>query len=84
MTFSGSKNFTVPMGGLVVSDPIDFPVRALEIVSVSLYLEEGQVTNAITSHPGSRATSWFSFGNWVDAQNLTDPSTMSVAHWWVT
>lgn len=83
VTFSGSPNFTIPSGGLVVSDPIDFPVEAQEIISVSMYLEQGQTTNFITSHPGSRATSWFSFGDYVDAENMTDSSTMSVAHWWV-
>jgi len=84
VTFSGSESFTIPSASLVVSDPIEMNVAAQELVSISLYLANGQEGNLITSHPGSRATSWFTFGNEVDATNLTvtDPSTQSVAHWY--
>ncbi|PGH13760.1 hypothetical protein AJ79_03459 [Helicocarpus griseus UAMH5409] len=82
LTFSGSQNYTIPSGALVVSDPINFPVKPQSVITVSVYLEEGQTTNYITSHPGSRTTSWFSFGNYISAQNLTDPSTQSVEHWY--
>ena len=41
-------------------------------------------TNLITSHPGSRVTSWLSSGNYGDAENTTDPYTQSLLHWYVT
>ena len=82
LTFSGSKDFTVPMGALAVSDPVRFNVKAESVVTVSMYLAEGQETNEITAHPGSRTTSWFSFGNHVDGRDLTG-STQKVEHWYV-
>lgn len=81
LTFSGSSSIIIPNGALAVSDPINFPVKALSTLTVTLYTEAGQQGFFITSHPGSRATSWFSFGNHVDALNMTDPSTQSAAHW---
>jgi lysophospholipase L1-like esterase len=80
VTFSGSESFIVPNGAVVFSDPIEFPVEARSIVSVSIYLEKGQTTNSITSHPGSRTTSWFLRGNHVDEAELDGAA--SVAHWY--
>ncbi|KAF2834950.1 extracellular GDSL-like lipase/acylhydrolase [Patellaria atrata CBS 101060] len=84
LTFSGSDSITVPNGALAVSDPIDFPVKGQSILTISIYLERGQLGNAITSHPGSRTTSWWSFGNEVSKADLTitDPNTQSAAHWY--
>ena len=80
MTFSGGHaNFTIPNGALAVSDPIDFPVKALSVLTVSIYLAEGQTTNSITSHPGSRTTSYFSFGNQVEKDDL-DGGVQHVEH----
>ncbi len=81
LTFSGSPSFTIPNGALVVSDPIDFDVKAQTELTVSVFLESGQVGSSITSHPGSRTTSWMTFGNQVSAANITGPSVQSVAHW---
>ncbi|KAJ7174987.1 SGNH hydrolase [Mycena crocata] len=82
LTFSGNPGFIVPNGALVVSDPIAFPIKPQSTITVTLYLSQGQSGSAITSHPGSRATSWISFGNFVDAANMTDKSTTSLAHWY--
>jgi hypothetical protein len=81
VTFSGSPNYTIPNGALVVSDAIDFAVKAQSILAITIYLADGQTTNYITSHPGSRTTSWMAFGNQVNAANLTGSSLTSVAHW---
>jgi hypothetical protein len=83
ITFSGSPSFTIPNGALIVSDPLNFKIQPQETITVTMYLAEGQRSNDITSHPGSRATTWMSFGNFVNAENLTDPSVQSVAHWFV-
>jgi hypothetical protein len=83
VTFSGNKEFIIPSGALAVSDPIRFDVLPQSTLSVSLYLAEGQAGFSITSHPGSRATTWMVFGNHVDEEDLTDSSITSVAHWWV-
>ncbi|KAJ7029215.1 putative extracellular GDSL-like lipase/acylhydrolase [Mycena alexandri] len=82
LTFSGSPSFIVPNGALVVSDPIAFPIKSQQTITVTLYLAQGQDGFDITSHPGSRATTWISFGDHVSAQDMTDPSTTSLAHWY--
>ncbi|KAI0658405.1 extracellular GDSL-like lipase/acylhydrolase [Cubamyces menziesii] len=82
LTFSGSPSFTIPNGALVVSDPVDFEVTAGTELSISIFLANGQVSNDITSHPGSRTTSWMTFGNQVTAANLTGPDLQNVAHWY--
>ncbi|KAI0746578.1 extracellular GDSL-like lipase/acylhydrolase [Daedaleopsis nitida] len=81
LTFSGSPSFTIPNGALVVSDPIDFDIKAQTELTISLFLQSGQVGNDITSHPGSRTTSFMTFGNQVSAANLTG-QVQSVAHWY--
>ncbi|KKY27126.1 putative extracellular gdsl-like lipase [Phaeomoniella chlamydospora] len=82
LTFEGSKNITVPESALVVSDPIDFPIEPQSEITVTMYLADGQQSNDITSHPGSRATSYISFGDYTHATNMSDPSTQSVTHCW--
>lgn len=82
LTFSGNSSIIIPPGALAVSDPISFSVPTSQIISLSLYLASGQASQAITSHPGSRTTSWLSKGDQTLAQNFTDPSTASLAHWY--
>ena len=82
LTFSGNESITIPEGALAVSDPIDFPVNASTILSVNMYLETGQASNYITSHPGSRTQIWMSKGDVTEAANLTDPSVETTFHWY--
>jgi lysophospholipase L1-like esterase len=96
VTFVGgqSRNFTVPAGALVVSDPVslDLPAGANlsdAIVTISLYLATGQPgTGGITSHPGSRTTSYFARGDWTGAAdvaaaaNATGADTATADHWY--
>lgn len=82
LTFSGGRSFSVPNGALVVSDPVQLSVKAQSMLTITMYLANGQTTNLITSHPGSRTTTWMTFGNQVNAANIDDASTQSVAHWY--
>lgn len=84
VTFFGKSSINIPNGALAVSDPISFPIKTQQVITITAYLAAGQTTNAITSHPGSRTTSWWQFGNAVDATQLavTDPTTQSAAHWY--
>ncbi|KAH7117804.1 SGNH hydrolase-type esterase domain-containing protein [Dendryphion nanum] len=85
VTFSnGWDSVTIPNGALAVSDPLNFKVKAGSVITVTIYLKDGQTTNSITSHPGSRTTSWWQYGNAVDAAALTvtNSSTQSAAHWY--
>ncbi|CAP99783.1 Pc22g24950 [Penicillium rubens Wisconsin 54-1255] len=82
VTFNGGPDVDIPNGGMVVSDPIKFPVKAQSAVMISMYLAEGQHGFAITGHPGSRTTSYLAFGDWTGAKNLTDSSVQSTDHWY--
>ncbi len=37
-TFSGKEAHRIPVGGLLVSDPVEIPVKAFELLTVSIYL----------------------------------------------
>jgi lysophospholipase L1-like esterase len=80
VTFHGKPATTVPMGAQVVSDPLPFPVRAGENLAVTAYLAHGQASTAITSHPGSRTTSYLVAGDRVSAPEL--PGATPVDHWY--
>ncbi|RAL14355.1 SGNH/GDSL hydrolase family protein [Aspergillus homomorphus CBS 101889] len=81
--FDGFHSTIVPPGSLVVSDPIRLPSTQWNTtITVDIYLADGQSGGAITSHPGSRTTSWMQFGNSISAANFTDPSVASVEHWY--
>jgi lysophospholipase L1-like esterase len=84
VTFSGKDGITIPNGALAVSDPINFAIKGEQIVTVTMYLTNGQTTNSITSHPGSRTFSWWQFGNAVSstALDISNSTTQSAAHWY--
>ena len=83
LTFSGNSSIVIPNAALAVSDPINYAIQPQSELAVTMYLAEGQTTNYITSHPGSRTITWYTSGNEVDAANLTitDASVQSSAHW---
>ncbi|KAI0029128.1 SGNH hydrolase [Vararia minispora EC-137] len=82
LTFSGSSSFSIPDGALLVSDAIEFAVHAGDTISVSMFLADGQDGFDITSHPGSRATSWMAPGDVTKVENLTGSSVQNVARWY--
>ncbi|GME43191.1 Lipase GDSL [Neofusicoccum parvum] len=84
LTFGGgSPGFTIPNGALAVSDAVDLPVSPGAELSVSIYLADGQAGGAITSHPGSRTTSWLARGDLAAAATLGDAEgAASLAHWY--
>ncbi|KAJ6124537.1 Extracellular GDSL-like lipase/acylhydrolase [Penicillium samsonianum] len=81
--FNGSPDVDIPNGGLVVSDPVKFPVKAQSPLMINIYLAEGQEGFSITGHPGSRTTSYLALGDWTGAENLTDSSVKSTDHWYL-
>ncbi|EAU90819.1 lipolytic enzyme [Coprinopsis cinerea okayama7 len=88
VTFSGESSFIVPNGAQVLSDPIRFSTPPQSMLSITIYTAQGQTTNYITSHPGSRTTSWMARGNQVDAldlESLGEDERASTNHWyWVS
>jgi lysophospholipase L1-like esterase len=80
VTFHGRAGVTAPAGAQVVSDPLDFTVAPAANLTVTVYLAAGQVATGITSHPGSRTTSYLLAGEHVDAADL--PGATPVEHWY--
>lgn len=82
LTFSGAESFLIPAGASILSDPVDFSVESGSIVSVTIYLADGQAGNDITAHPGSRTTSWFAHGDHLATEDLEPEGAAGEAHWY--
>ncbi|MFE4590255.1 SGNH/GDSL hydrolase family protein [Streptomyces laurentii] len=80
VTFGGRASTVVPVGAQAVSDPLDLGLGPGSNLTVTLYLADGQASDAITSHPGSRTTSYMTSGNHVDDPDLVGAAT--TAHWY--
>lgn len=80
LSFNGSASVTIPPGGIIYSDPVDFHVSPLSNIALTIYSQAGQAGNKITGHPGSRTTSWMEAGNKVVASSITEMT--SVEHWY--
>ncbi|MEU6551582.1 SGNH/GDSL hydrolase family protein [Streptomyces sp. NPDC046915] len=81
VTFSGRAFATVPVGAEVVSDPLDFDLATGSALTVTAYLAQGQPSLALTSHPGSRTTSYLISGDHTQDQDL--PGATPVNHWYL-
>ena len=69
---------TIPAGALVYSDPLEFDLSPLSDLAVTIYLENAP--DGVTTHSGSRATSYFTSA---DAVSLIDlPSAQTADHWY--
>ncbi|MGI5158454.1 SGNH/GDSL hydrolase family protein [Microbispora sp. CA-102843] len=80
VTFHGRSSTTIPAGAQAVSDPLNFAVAPRSNLTVTVYLADGQRSTGITSHPGSRTTSYLLAGDHADAADL--PGATSVDHWY--
>lgn len=81
VTFNGRKSTTVPVGAQVVSDPLDFTLRPGANLTVTAYLAQGQASLALTSHPGSRTTSYLLHGDHTEDADLHGATPTN--HWYL-
>ncbi|WP_371657868.1 SGNH/GDSL hydrolase family protein [Streptomyces sp. NBC_00280] len=81
VTFDGRRSTTVPAGAQVVSDPLDFGLRPATNLTVTTYLASGQASLALTSHPGSRTTSYLRTGDGTGEQDLVGATPVN--HWYL-
>ncbi|GAA0582170.1 SGNH/GDSL hydrolase family protein [Paractinoplanes ferrugineus] len=81
LTFGGRAGVVVPVGAQVVSDPVDLPVQPGENLSITVYSAAGQASLDLTSHPGSRTTSYLMRGDRHAAPDL--PGAVGVDHWYL-
>ncbi|TDV55010.1 SGNH/GDSL hydrolase family protein [Actinophytocola oryzae] len=80
VTFNGRAATTIPVGAQMVSDPLPVRVAPMTNLTVTLYLAAGQASNSITSHPGSRTTSYLLAGNHTADPDL--PGATPTDHWY--
>ena len=81
LTFGGRPSVVVPVGAHVVSDPVGLPLPAGANLTITLYLASGQASLDLTSHPGSRTTTYLINGNRVGDLDL--PGAAGIAHWYL-
>ncbi|MDV9171825.1 SGNH/GDSL hydrolase family protein [Streptomyces sp. W16] len=81
VTFAGRGSATVPVGAQLVSDPLDLDLPAASVLTVTTYLATGQPSLALTSHPGSRTTSYLQNGDHTQDADL--PGATPVDHWYL-
>jgi lysophospholipase L1-like esterase len=79
VTFGDQIGIQIPVGALAVSDAVEHVVNAGESVTVTMYLRGGQGGLAVSSHPGSRTTSWLAQGDQTSAATVADTP---VDHWY--
>lgn len=77
LTFGGQRSFTMEAGGEVVSDPVRFPLRDRENLAITIHYG-GISAVTLTSHPGSRTSSYIALGNTTD---FSAPAAVT-AHWY--
>lgn len=84
VTFGGDESAIIADGALAVSDPISFdrPVNAGQVLTVTMYLSEGQNSEYITAHVGSRTTTWMTFGDYSRAKEMPIGIRHHGPHWY--
>ncbi len=78
LKFGGQDGVTVPAGAVILSDPVALALPALADVAINLRLQD--VPEAITGHPGARATSWWQ--STADATPDNWPQAKRVDRWY--
>lgn len=78
VTFGGRPSVVIPAGAPMVSDPLDFGLRPLSDLALTIRLQGAPAE--ITGHPGSRTSSFFAQGDALTAATL--PSPTRVERWY--
>lgn len=79
-TFDDAAGVVIPPGQTVWSDPIDFSLRKMELTAISLRFGD-RTPEELTTHPGSRTTSYFSAGDHVSQVDL--PGAQTRDRWYI-
>lgn len=82
LTFGDQPYTTIPPGGLVLSDPIKISVENGGIVTISLFLAEGQQGDVVTCHMASKTHSWLINGNHSEATTFSRSSSEHMTSWY--
>jgi lysophospholipase L1-like esterase len=79
LMFADKPSATIPPGKMIFSDPLDFDLRPLSDVAVTIHFQE--TPRDVTGHPGSRATSYLQPGDSVSGADL--PAAAKTQHWYI-
>jgi lysophospholipase L1-like esterase len=83
LTFDGRASVSIPVGAQIVSDAVRVPVAPGSNLTVTVYLADGQASTDITSHPGSRTTSYLVAGYHAEDTDLAGlAGAARVDHWY--
>lgn len=74
VTVDGKEEFVIPKGKVIVTDPVEFKVNALDNVAITTYFSAAPEKN-ITGHRGARATTYQVSGNQVSEETLKSYKT---------
>jgi len=74
LTFGGMAGITIPAGQTAWSDGVDFPLEAMTLTAISIQFGSG-IPTELTTHPGSRTTSYFTDGDTVATATPPSPGT---------
>jgi lysophospholipase L1-like esterase len=69
LTFDGQPTVSIPAGAPMYSDPLDFNLAPLSDVVITIHFTS--VPGILTTHPGSRATSYLQSGDAVSSADLS-------------
>jgi lysophospholipase L1-like esterase len=78
LTFHGQSSVSIPAGALMISDPVDFNLAPLSDLTVTIHLKGAP--DGITTHPGSRITSYIQAGDSINAADMT--TATHTDHWY--
>lgn len=78
LRFAGKPAVSIPPGAVTISDPIAFDLPALSDLAVTVYIAAAPA--GVTSHPGSRTTSYVAAGNVVSQAGMEH--AIAVDHWY--
>jgi lysophospholipase L1-like esterase len=78
LSFDGQPSTSIPPGALVYSDPVDFHLPALADVGITIHLPVAP--DGITTHAGSRETSYLLAGNAVSLRDMSRGAHLD--HWY--
>ena len=78
LTFNEQSSVTIPAGALMYSDPVAFDLAPLSDLAITIHL--GSAPDGVTTHAGSRATSYFTRGDVVS--EIVLPSVQNIDHWY--
>lgn len=78
LTFAGKADVSIPAGAEFISDPLEYAAAPLSDLTITYHLDAPPTPQ--TGHPGSRATSYYVYGNFVRAAKL--PQATPIDHWY--